>query len=79
MRDYLLPTAQDVPRIETGHLETVSPLNPLGLKGAGEAGAIPTAALFAQAIENALQDTGIEILQIPLSASKLWEICRKAG
>jgi aerobic carbon-monoxide dehydrogenase large subunit len=79
MRDYLLPTAQDIPRIETGHLETVSPLNPLGLKGAGEAGAIPTAALFAQAVENALQDTGIEILQIPLSASKLWEICRKAS
>ncbi|MBM2847948.1 MAG: putative carbon monoxide dehydrogenase large chain, partial [Anaerolineales bacterium] len=39
--DYLLPTALDVPRVEVGHEETRSPLNPLGIKGAGEAGAIP--------------------------------------
>jgi aerobic carbon-monoxide dehydrogenase large subunit len=74
MRDYLLPTAQDIPHIETGHLETISPLNPLGVKGAGEAGAIPTGAVFAQAVENAFDDPGIEILNIPLSASKLYEI-----
>ncbi|MEK6588594.1 MAG: xanthine dehydrogenase family protein molybdopterin-binding subunit, partial [Chloroflexota bacterium] len=53
--DYLLPTALDVPRIEVGHEETPSPLNPLGTKGAGEAGAIPVGALFAQALEDALQ------------------------
>ena len=52
--DYLLPTALDVPRMEIGHTETASPLNPLGIKGAGEAGAIPVGPLFAQAIEDAL-------------------------
>ena len=52
--DYLLPTALDVPRMELGHTETPSPLNPLGVKGAGEAGAIPVGPLFAQAIEDAL-------------------------
>ena len=49
--DYLLPTALDVPDIEVGHVETPSPLNPLGIKGVGEAGAIPVGALYAQAIE----------------------------
>src|SRR4029079_5338365 len=53
--DFLLPTALDVPRDELVRVETRSPLNELGTKGAGEAGAIPTAALFAQALEDALQ------------------------
>jgi len=72
--DYLLPTALDVPRVEVGHEETRSPLNPLGIKGAGEAGAIPVGPLFAQAVEDALADTGIEILEIPLSPKRLWEL-----
>lgn len=72
--DFLLPTALDVPRIETGHEETASPLNPLGIKGAGEAGAIPTAPLFLQAVENALGDDTFEILEIPLSPNRLWEL-----
>ncbi len=74
LMDYLLPTALDVPRIETGHLETPSPLNPLGVKGAGEAGAIPTGALFAQAVEDALGDPAFEIREIPLSPKRLWEL-----
>jgi carbon-monoxide dehydrogenase large subunit len=76
--DYLLPTATDVPRIEVGHVETPSPLNPLGVKGAGEAGAIPTGAIFAQAVEDALADFGLEILEIPLSPNRLFELCQKA-
>ena len=76
--DYLLPTALDVPRVETGHEETPSPLNPLGVKGAGEAGAIPVGPLFAQALEDALAVPGLEILEIPLSPSRLWELARAA-
>jgi len=72
--DFLLPTSLDVPSIEIGHHETPSPLNPLGLKGAGEAGAIPTAPCFAQAVENALADYGVEILDIPLSPNRLFEL-----
>jgi CO/xanthine dehydrogenase Mo-binding subunit len=72
--DFLLPTSLDVPRIVVGHQETISPLNPLGIKGAGEAGAIPTAPLFAQAVENALDIPGFEILEIPLNPCKLWEL-----
>ncbi|HVR97573.1 MAG TPA: molybdopterin cofactor-binding domain-containing protein, partial [Thermoanaerobaculia bacterium] len=76
--DFLLPTSLDVPRVEVGHEETVSPLNPLGTKGAGEAGAIPVGALFAQALEDALAVPGLEILEIPLKPSRLWEIVEAA-
>jgi aerobic carbon-monoxide dehydrogenase large subunit len=78
LADYLLPTALEVPRMEVGHITTPSPLNPLGIKGAGEAGAIPVGALFAQAIENALDLArgGVELLEIPLSPSRLYELTR---
>lgn len=76
--DYLLPTASDVPPIAVGHEETPSPLNPIGVKGAGEAGAIPVGPLFAQALENAFADTRLEIREIPLSPSRLWELLQEA-
>jgi carbon-monoxide dehydrogenase large subunit len=74
--DYLLPTAMEVPPIEIAHLETPSPLNPLGVKGAGEAGVIPVIALFAQAIEDAVSDVGIRITEMPLSPNRLRELLR---
>jgi len=77
--DYHLPTSLDVPRIETGHGETLSPLNPMGVKGAGEAGAIPVGPLFAQALEDALWDVDFEILEIPLNSNRLWELTGKIG
>jgi carbon-monoxide dehydrogenase large subunit len=76
--DFLLPTALDVPRIEVGHCETPSPLNELGTKGAGEAGAIPVGALFAQALEDALRLPGFEIREIPLKPSRLFDLVREA-
>jgi aerobic carbon-monoxide dehydrogenase large subunit len=72
--EYLLPTAAEVPRIEISHAETPSPLNPLGVKGVGEAGCIPTGAAFAQAVEDALGDPELEILEIPLSPGRLYEL-----
>jgi aerobic carbon-monoxide dehydrogenase large subunit len=76
LADYLLPTALDVPRMEVLHTVTPSPLNPLGTKGAGEGGAIPVGALFAQAVEDALDlpARGVEINEIPLSPSRLWDL-----
>jgi carbon-monoxide dehydrogenase large subunit len=49
-------------------------LNPLGIKGAGEAGAIPAAPLFIQALEDALGDDSFEILEVPLNPHRLWEL-----
>jgi aerobic carbon-monoxide dehydrogenase large subunit len=61
-----------VPRkVEIDHLETPSPLNPLGIKGAGEAGVIPGAAVLAAAIEDA---EGLQVLSMPLSPSDLFEL-----
>ncbi len=74
LTDYLMPRATDVPRIEIGHLSTPSPLNALGTKGVGEAGAIPTPSCFVQAVENALAGRKIEILELPLSPNRLYEL-----
>jgi len=78
LMDYLLPRSTDMPpRIEIAHLETPSPLNPLGTKGVGEAGAIPIPAVFVQAVENALADSGLEILETPLSPNRLFELLNR--
>jgi CO/xanthine dehydrogenase Mo-binding subunit len=64
--------------MEVAHTETPSPLNPLGVKGVGEAGCIPTGALFAQAVEDALGGSGLEILEIPLSPNRLYQLMTQA-
>ncbi len=79
LMDYLLPTALDVPNIVSDHVVTPSPLNPLGVKGAGEAGAIPVGALFAQAIDSAFGDIGLEVREIPLSPNRLFELVTEAS
>jgi aerobic carbon-monoxide dehydrogenase large subunit len=80
LADYLLPTALEVPRMELHHTVTPSPLNSLGVKGVGEAGAIPVGALFAQAVEDALDlpALGVELREIPLSPNRLWELIAPA-
>jgi carbon-monoxide dehydrogenase large subunit len=77
LADYLIPTATEVPRIEVGHEETRSPLNPLGSKGAGEAGTIPVPAVFAQALEDALADYDLEIVEMPMSPNRLFELLHR--
>lgn len=69
--DFLMPYATEIPHIETAHLETPSPLNPLGIKGAGEAGVIPVSAVIASAIEDA---EGMEIDRMPISPSDLFHL-----
>ena len=76
--DYLIPTAAEVPSIMVDHIETPSPLNPLGVKGAGEAGVIPVPALFASAIDNALAPFGVRIREMPLHPCRLYEIINES-
>ncbi|MEU8347008.1 aerobic carbon-monoxide dehydrogenase large subunit [Spirillospora sp. NPDC048832] len=73
--DFLMPYATEVPRIETDHLETPSPLNPLGIKGAGEAGVIPVSAVIASAVEDA---EGVRVDAMPLSPDALYTLRRRA-
>lgn len=75
--DYLLPTATDVPFIHTAHIETPSPLNPLGIKGAGEAGVIPVPAVIAGALEDAFSASGIRINEMPLDPCRLWQFAQR--
>jgi carbon-monoxide dehydrogenase large subunit len=72
--DYLLPTATEVPMLTTLYRETPSPLNPLGVKGVGEAGTIPAAAALISAVEDALTPFNVRIGQVPLSPMKLVEM-----
>ena len=64
--DYLIPTAMEIPPIEIHHMESRSSLNPLGVKGVGEGGAIPAAAAFTGAVEDALEPFGACIRAHPL-------------
>ncbi len=74
LMDFLLPTAMEVPSIEIVHTETPSPLNPLGVKGVGEAGAIPGPALIAEAVDDALAPFGVRVREMPLSPDRLREL-----
>jgi aerobic carbon-monoxide dehydrogenase large subunit len=71
--DFLMPYSTEVPVIETDHLETPTPLNPLGVKGAGEAGVIPGMAVLASAISDA---EGFPITRMPISPSELFHLRR---
>ncbi len=72
MLDYALPRAHDFPPIETGRIETPSPHNPLGVKGAGEMGTIASTVTIANAVLDALAPYGIEHLDMPLTPEKIY-------
>jgi carbon-monoxide dehydrogenase large subunit len=74
--DYLLPSATEIPKMTTLYKETPSPLNPLGVKGVGEAGTIPAAAALISAVEDALSPFNVRIAQYPLSPMTLLELIR---
>ena len=77
--DYLLPSAPEMPRVEIMHLEQPSPLNPIGVKGAGEGGTIPAAACIVSAIEDALAPFGVKLAEHPLSPEAILAVIRNAS
>jgi len=80
LADYLLPTALDFPTIRADVTETSpSPINPLGAKGAGEGGIIPVGGVIANAVSAALGSLGVQIYDLPLSPSRLWEMIADAA
>ena len=72
--DYVLPTAADVPDIELELLETPASDVPGGMKGAGEVGILPPAAVLANAIADALSPLGVEIDELPLDPCRIWRL-----
>jgi len=79
LMDYALPRADDVPSFEVHHVVTPSPLNPLGVKGAGEGGALPAPAAIAGAIADALGQLGVSITDMPCARERLWQHIRAAA
>jgi carbon-monoxide dehydrogenase large subunit len=78
LMDYAVPRADELPFIETVHLEHLSPRNPLGVKGVGEGGAISPPAALANAIEDALSPFGIRITEGPVTAARIVALLRDA-
>ena len=77
--DYLLPAAPEVPACAIEHVETPNPLNPLGVKGAGEGGTIPAPAAIISAIEDALTEFGVRFAEMPLTPDRIVAALRDVG
>jgi carbon-monoxide dehydrogenase large subunit len=77
--DYLLCTADVVPRIDVHHMESPTPLNPLGIKGAGESGTIAAPAVVVSAVEDALRPFGVRINDVPVTPARLFALLRDAA
>jgi carbon-monoxide dehydrogenase large subunit len=76
--DYMIPSAADLPRMESGRTVTPSPSNPLGVKGIGEAGTIAATACVVNAAVDALSGLGIRHLEMPMQPARVWEAIQQA-
>lgn len=76
--DYLLPTAAEAPPIEVGHQEFLSELNPLGIKGCGEGGAVSPPAAIANAVADALQPLQVNVNRVPVRPEALLDLIERA-
>jgi carbon-monoxide dehydrogenase large subunit len=76
LMDYALPRAADLPRLNLTRTETPSPVNPLGIKGIGEAGTIGSTPAMVNAVVDALAPFGITHIDMPLTPQKIWSLCQ---
>jgi carbon-monoxide dehydrogenase large subunit len=76
--DYAIPRASWLPNLELDETVTPSPVNPIGVKGVGEAGAIASTAAVANAVVDALSSLGIRHLDMPFTGQKVWHAMRAA-
>ncbi|MFQ5967647.1 MAG: xanthine dehydrogenase family protein molybdopterin-binding subunit [Acidimicrobiia bacterium] len=79
LMDYLLPSAAQMPSFDLDTIETLSPTNPLGVKGVGELGTIGSTAAVLNAVIDALAPVGVTDLQVPLSPEKVWRAIQASG
>jgi len=77
--DYALPRAEDLPELELARTETLTNVNPLGVKGAGETGAIAATPAVANAVMDALALYGVRHLDMPLTPERVWSAIRNAN
>jgi carbon-monoxide dehydrogenase large subunit len=74
MTDYVLPKAHMMPWIESGHTVTPSPVNPLGVKGVGEAGTIGCSPAVVNSVVDALSALGVRHIDMPMTPEKIWKL-----
>jgi carbon-monoxide dehydrogenase large subunit len=79
LMDYAIPAAADLPNFETRTLAFPSTRNDLGIKGVGESAIIAPPAAIANAVEDALQSRGADVLEVPITPSRVWQALRQAG
>ena len=79
LMDYAIPRASDLPWLETARTVTPSPVNPLGLKGVGEAGTIGATPALVNAVVDALSPLGVRHVDLPVKRTRVWQILQKAG
>ena len=79
--DYLVPTVMEMPEVTAVRIleETPTPLNPLGVKGAGEGGSSGCGAALANAVADALAPLGVPITALPLSPDRLHRLIKEHG
>jgi carbon-monoxide dehydrogenase large subunit len=78
LMDYAIPRADDLPAIEVALTEHRSMINPLGVKGVGESGAIPGAAAIANAVEDAVAHLGVTLREVPVTPARLHALLAQA-
>jgi carbon-monoxide dehydrogenase large subunit len=76
LMDYAIPRAAHIPWLELDRTETPSPVNPLGVKGVGEAGTIGATPAVVGAIVDALSPFGVKHLDMPIKPEAIWRIIR---
>jgi carbon-monoxide dehydrogenase large subunit len=77
--DYMLPTAVETPRWETGETVTPSPHHPIGAKGVGESATVGAPAAITNAVVDALWHLGVRNIDIPLTPPKVWKVLKEHG
>ena len=78
LMDYAIPRAHMMPWVETGHTTTPSPVNPLGVKGVGEAGTIGASPALVNSVVDALSHMGVRHIDMPVTPEKVWKILNGA-
>jgi aerobic carbon-monoxide dehydrogenase large subunit len=78
MMDYAVPRADMLPKLELGHTYTPSPHHPIGVKGIGETGTIASTPTVYNAVIDALQPFGIDQIDMPLTAPRVWQAIQNA-
>jgi carbon-monoxide dehydrogenase large subunit len=79
LMDYAMPKADQLPMFETDRTVTPTPVNPIGVKGAGETGTIGSTPAIANAVLDALSPFGVTHIDMPLTPSRIWQAVKAAG